>query len=174
MFHQLDLNYLDKKDAHRVHSERHSPKGDSELLNKASTEANRDRSFVTDTVDQLKGMPFPSYKNDMIEFMRQTSCPEKNISLVRTLTDGKLYQSLYQVKSALEQENPTAKQAAQMSDETRTGLLVTKTDSSHKRKDYTEVPATAQLSYDCLLCGKSFQSRDDLIHHQQFESEGEA
>jgi hypothetical protein len=162
---------LDEKDAYKVHSERHSAKGDSELLNKASAEANRDPSFVTATVDQLKGLKFPTYKNDMIEFMRQTSCPEKNISLVRILTDGKLYHSLYQVKLALEQESPAAKQDAQMSDKTRTDLTVAQADSSHTRKDYTEVPATAQLSYDCQLCGKSFQTRDDLIHHQQFESE---
>lgn len=160
---------MDKKDAYRIHSERHAPTADTDSLNKASREANRDVSFVAETVDQLKGLKFPAYKNDMIEFMRQTSSPQKNISLVRTLTDAKLYHSLYQVKQALEQENPTAKQNVQISDETRNNLAITKSDSSHTRKDYTEVPATAQVNYTCQLCGKLFQTRDDLLHHQAFE-----
>jgi len=166
---------LNKNDAYKVHSERHSPKGDTNSLNKASEKANKDRSFVTDTVDQLKGLKFPAYKNDMVEFMRQTSSAQKNISLVRTLADGKLYHSLYQVKQALEQENPAAKQDGQISDETPTNLVVTRADSSHTRKNFTEVPATAQLNYVCSLCGKSFQTRDDLVHHQAFEfNDGEA
>jgi hypothetical protein len=160
---------MNKNDAYRVHAERHSPKADTDSLNRASTDANRDRAFVTDTVNLLKGLKFPTYKSDMIEFMRQTCSAEKNISLVRTLTDGKLYHSLYQVKQALEQENPAAKQDGQISHETRTNLVVTKANPSHTRTDYTEVPATAQLSYACQLCGKSFQTRDDLIHHQAFE-----
>jgi hypothetical protein len=57
-----------------------------------------------------------------------------------------------------------------MSDTTRKNLVVEKADSSHKRKDYPQVPATAPKDYVCQLCGKSFQTRDDLIHHQQFES----
>jgi hypothetical protein len=105
---------LDRKDAYKVYSEKHYSKTDTDLLNKAVQKANKDRSFVTDTLNQLKGLEFPAYKKDMIEFMRQTSATEKNMSLVRTLTDGNLYHSLYQVKKALEQENPEAKQDNQI------------------------------------------------------------
>lgn len=160
---------MDKKDAYEIHSERHYSRTDTDSLNKAVEKASEDRNFVTNTVDQLKGLKLPAYKKDMIEFMRQTSVAEKNMSLVRTLTDGKLYHSLYQVKRALEQENPHAKQANEITDETRKNLEVANVDSSHRRKDYTEVPATATKNYVCELCGKSFQARDDLIHHQEFE-----
>ena len=160
---------MEKKDAYEIHSERHYSRTDTDSLNKAVEKASEDRNFVTNTVDQLKGLKFPAYKKDMIEFMRQTSSAEKNMSLVRTLTDGKLYHSLYQVKRALEQENADAKQANQLSDETRKNLEAAKVDSSHRRIDYTEVPATATKNYVCELCGKSFLTNDDLIHHQEFE-----
>jgi hypothetical protein len=159
---------LDRKDAYKVYSEKHYSKTDTDLLNKAVQKANKDRNFVTDTLNQLKGLKFPAYKKDMIEFMRQTSATEKNMSLVRTLTDGNLYHSLYQVKKALEQENPEAKQDNQISDETRKNLTLPEANP-HQRKDYSEVPATAPKDYVCQLCGKSFQTRDDLMHHQQFE-----
>ena len=48
--------------------------------------------------------------------------------------------------------------------------MVEKVDTSHKRKDNPEVPAATTKEYLCQLCGKSFQTRDDLVHHQQFES----
>lgn len=91
------------------------------------------------------------------------------MSLVRILNDEKLYPNLYQVKKALEQNNPQAKQANQITDETRKNLETPSVDSSHRRKDYTEVPATATKNYVSEFCGKSFQARDDLIHHQEFE-----
>ena len=34
---------------------------------------------------------------------------------------------------------------------------------------YPTDPATAMKEYVCDLCGKTFQTRDDLIHHQEFE-----
>ena len=160
---------MDKKDAYEIYSEKHYSKTDTDSLNKAVERANRDPGFVTNTIYHLKGLKFPAYKKDMVEFMRQTSAGEKNMSLVRTLTDGKLYHNLYQVKRALEQENPDAKQANQITDETRKNLEATKVNSSHRRKDYTEVPATATKDYVCELCGKSFLARDDLIRHQELE-----
>ena len=80
-----------------------------------------------------------------------------------------LYRDHYQVKKAIEQNNPKAKNERQVTDETRTNLDVKKVDSAHKRKDYPEVPATAMKEYVCDLCGKTFESKDDLIHHQEFE-----
>jgi hypothetical protein len=160
---------MDKKDAHRIYSARHNSKVNSGLINKGIEKASKDRNFLSETIDQLRGLKFPAYKKDMIEFMRQTSAAEKNMSLVRSLTDSKSYHSLYQVKKALEQNNPEAKQDNQISDQTRKNLTVPKVNSSHRRKDYPEVPATATKDYICNLCGKSFLTRDDLVHHQEFE-----
>jgi hypothetical protein len=160
---------MDKKSTYKIHSSKHYSKVDTKSLNEAVEKASKDRNFVTNTEDQLKGLKFPAYKKDMIEFMRQTSASEKNMSLVQTLTDGKLYHSLYQVKRALQQENPDAKQANEITDETRENLEVSRVDQSHRRKDYTEVPATATKNYVCGLCGKSFLTQDDLFHHEEFE-----
>jgi hypothetical protein len=79
------------------------------------------------------------------------------------------YRDQYHIKTALQQNNPEAKQENQITDQTRTNLNVQPIDATHKRKDYTEVQATAPKNYICDMCGKSFQSRDDLVHHQEFE-----
>ena len=84
-----------------------------------------------------------------------------------------VYRDQYHVKKAIEQNNSQAKQENQMTDETRTNLEVPKVNPAHKRKDYPEVPATATKEYICDLCGKSYQSRDDLIHHQEFEGKSQ-
>lgn len=160
---------MDKKDTYRIYSENHYSKTDTESHNKAAGRANRDRNYITETIQHLKGLKFPAYKANMIEFLRQNSAPEKSKSLVRILNDTRSYTGLYQVKKALEQNSPEAKQEFQITDETRRNLETRHVDSSHKRKDYTEVPATATKEYVCQLCGKTFQTRDDLVHHQEFE-----
>jgi hypothetical protein len=85
-----------------------------------------------------------------------------------------VYHDQYHVKKAIEQNNSQAKQENQITDETRTSLEVHKVNPTHKRKDYPEVPATALKEYVYELCGKTFQTPDDLTHHQQFESKGKS
>jgi hypothetical protein len=80
-----------------------------------------------------------------------------------------LYDSKFSLKNALEQENPEAKQENQISDETRKNLHVQNIDRTQKRHDYPETSATAMKNYICDFCGKDFQSRDQLLHHQEFE-----
>lgn len=38
-----------------------------------------------------------------------------------------------------------------------------------ERKDYPEITPTTISDYICKMCGKSFQTREDLVHHQNFE-----
>jgi hypothetical protein len=59
-----------------------------------------------------------------------------------------------------------------MTHETRTNLEVKQTNPTRKRQDYPETSATAMKNYTCDLCGQSFQTPDDLVHHQEFESRG--
>jgi hypothetical protein len=73
----------------------------------------------------------------------------------------------------LEQYNPEAKQENQITDQTRTNLNVEPVDPTHKRKDYTEVQATVPKNYISEMCGKPFQTIDDLAHHQEFEFKDE-
>lgn len=48
-------------------------------------------------------------------------------------------------------------------------LQVRQTDSSQGRKDYPETPATAMKNYIYDLCGKQFESKDQLMKNQEFE-----
>jgi hypothetical protein len=80
-----------------------------------------------------------------------------------------LFRDKYDVKQALEQENSELKQKNQISDSTRENLEVQHADENQKRKDYPETPATAMKNYICSFCGKDFQSKDQLIKHQEFE-----
>ena len=79
------------------------------------------------------------------------------------------YHNKFNLRKALEQENTEAKQEYQISDKTRKSLRIPKIDRRQKRKDYPETPASAMKNYICNFCGKDFQSRDQLIHHQKFE-----
>ena len=94
---------------------------------------------------------------------------EKLIALFETLNGSIKYKDLYHVQKALEQNNPVAKQEIQISDMSRLNLETKSANPQNKRKDYPEVPATAMKTYICQFCGKDFQTRNDLIHHQEFE-----
>jgi hypothetical protein len=160
----LDNNNLSDK----VESERHIPSVDSQAINKAVERASTDRDFISRSVEQLNGLKFPAYKAQILDFVKKNSAAEV-LDLFETLNDTILYRDQYHIKKAIEQNNSEAKQAHQITDDTRTNLNVKKVNPTHKRKDYPEVPATAIKEYVCDLCGKTFQTRDDLIHHQEFE-----
>jgi hypothetical protein len=160
----LDNNNLSSK----IKSERHIPSVDSKAINEAVERASIDRDFISRSVEQLNGLKFPAYKAQILDFVKKNSAAEV-LDLFETLNGTILYRDQYHIKKAIEQNNSEAKQQNQITDETRTNLNIKKVSPTHKRKDYPEVPATAMKEYVCDLCGKTFQTRDDLIHHQQFE-----
>jgi chaperonin GroEL (HSP60 family) len=160
----LDSNNLSNK----IEAERHISTVNSNSINQAVERASKDRNFISKAVEQLRGLKFPVYKRQLIEYLKNNSADSETLALFESLNATMLYRDHYQVKKAFEQNNPEAKKD-QVSDETRTNLDVKKVNSAHKRKDYPEVPATAMKEYVCDLCGKTFQARDDLIHHQEFE-----
>ena len=166
----MDSNNLSNK----IEAERHIPTVNSNSINQAVERASKDRNFISKALEQLGGLKFPVYKRQLIEHLKNNSADSEILALFESLKATMLYRDHYQVKKALEQNNPEAKNEHQMSDETRTNLDVKKVDSAHKRKDYPEVPVTAMKEYVCDLCGKTFQARDDLIHHQEFESKQES
>lgn len=154
----------------KVHSVRHTPETNARALNQAVEKANKERQFISRAVKQLDGLMFPAYKYQIIDHLKSNSGSNEILNLFRTLNGTLLFRDQYQLKKALEENNSEAKKENQISDETRTNLQVKKVNPHHKRKDYTEVQATATKNYICDFCGKSFLARDDLIHHQQFES----
>jgi hypothetical protein len=166
----LQLNIMDSNDlSNKIETERHMPTVNSNSINQAVEKASKDRNFISKALEQLDGLKFPTYKSQLIEHLKNNSAGSETLALCESLNATMLYRDHYQVKKALEQNNPEAKNEHQISDETRTNLDVKKVNPAHKRKDYPEVPATAMKEYVCDHCGKTFQARDDLIHHQEFE-----
>jgi chaperonin GroEL (HSP60 family) len=161
----LDSNNLSNK----IEAERHISTVNSNSINQAVERASKDRNFISKAVEQLRGLKFPVYKRQLIEYLKNNSAESETLALFESLNATMLYRDHYQVKKVFEQNNSEAKNEHQVSDKTRTNLDVKKVNSAHKRKDYPEVPATAMKEYVCDLCGKTFQARDDLIHHQEFE-----
>jgi hypothetical protein len=120
-------------------------------------------------VEKLDRLKFPAYKHQILTFIESKSSDEDVIGLLKSLNDSILFQDKYDVMQGLKQENSEAKQRYQISNNTRQNLEVEHTDSTQKRKDYPEIPATAMKNYICNFCGKDFQSKDQLTKHQEFE-----
>ncbi len=153
----------------KVHFISHRAGTDSKSIHKAVKKASKDRDFIDRALRQLDSLKFPAYKYQIIEYADRHSVDNDVITLFKSLNDTMLYQSKFNLKKALEQENPVAKQENQISEKTRKNLNTQSIDSGHKRKDYPETPATAMKNYACNTCGKEFQSPDQLQDHREFE-----
>ncbi|MEP6576158.1 MAG: hypothetical protein ABJB85_07010 [Nitrososphaerota archaeon] len=164
---------MDSNDStNNIESERHIPTVDSDSVNKAVERSSRDENFVSNAVEQLNGLKFPAYGSQIIDYLRKNSANDEILALYLSLNDTTLYRDQYHVKKAFAQNNPATRQENQMTQETRTNLQVEKVNPTYERKDHPGVSATAMKNYTCDLCGNSFQTPDDLIHHQEFESKG--
>jgi hypothetical protein len=157
----------------KIESDRHIPTVDSESVNRAVQRSSRDKNFISNAVEQLKGLKFPAYGSQITDHLRKNSANDEVLALYLSLNDATLYHDENQVTKAFEQNRPTIKEN-QMTHKTRTNLEVEQTNPTHKRQDYPETAATAMKNYTCDLCGQSFQTPDDLVHHQEFESKGES
>lgn len=166
---------MDSNDSpNKIESERHIPTVDSDSVSRAVERSSQDKNFISNAVEQLKGLKFPAYGSQIIDYLRKNSANDEVLALYLSLNNATLYRDENQVTKAFEQNSPTTKQENQMTHKTRTNLEVEQTNPTHKRKDYPEVAATAMKNYTCDLCGQSFQTPDDLVHHQEFESKGKS
>jgi hypothetical protein len=164
---------MDNNDSsNKIESDRHIPTIDSDSVNRAVERSSRDKNFISNAVQQLRGLKFPAYGSQIIDYLRKNSADDEVLALYLSLNDTMLYRDQYHVTKAFEQNNPSTKQENQITDQARTNLDVPKVNPVHMRKDYPEVPATATKDYTCDLCGKTYQTPDDLVHHQEFESKG--
>lgn len=152
-----------------IKSVRHKPENNRESIHNAVKKASKDSNFIYQVVEQLDTLKFPSYKHQILNFIQSKSSNKDVVGLLKSLNDTVLFRDKYDVKRALEQENSESKQRNQISDNTRKNLQVQHPDKTQKRKDYPETPATAMKNYICNFCGKDFQSKDQLIKHQEFE-----
>ena len=163
------LNNIELNKSDKVSWTRHRSK-DRTSVHDAVLRASKDRNFISTVVAQLDALQFPVFKYQILEFIKKVSTDGEVIALLESLNDSVSYRSKDDIRNALEQENPEAKQQNQISDDTRKNLNVQHVDTAQKRKDYPETPATAMKIYICDLCGKEFQSRDQLKDNEEFES----
>ena len=155
--------------SNKIEAERHIPTVDSNSINQAVERASKDRNFISKALEQLGRLEFPAYKRQLIEHLKNNSADSETLALFESLNAMMLYRDHYQVKKAIEQNNPKAKNEHQVSDQTRTNLDVKKVDSAHKRKDYPSKTCNCYCIMLVIFVVKTFQVRDDLIHHQEFE-----
>jgi hypothetical protein len=153
----------------KVHSTRHIAERGIASVHAAVKEASRDRNFIDRSIHEIDGLQFPVYKQQILEYAKGRSADRKTIALFQSLNGTMQYHDRFHLKKSLEQENSAAKQEYQISDKTRKSLQVEKIDRRQIRKDYPETPASAMKNYICNLCGKDFQSSDQLKDHQEFE-----
>jgi hypothetical protein len=153
----------------KVHSTRHMAEGGATSVHAAVREASRDRNFRDRSIHEINGLQFPVYKHQILEYAKGRYADRKTIASFQSLNRTMQYSDRFHLKKSLEQENSAAKQEYQISDKTRKSLQVEKIDRLQKRKDYPETPASATKNYICNLCGKEFQSSDQLKDHQEFE-----
>lgn len=156
----------------KIKSIRHKPDNDLSSVHDGVDRASKDTNFISRVVEQLDTLKFPAYKHQILSFIQNKFSDEDDIGLLKSLNDTTLFQDKYDVKEGLEQENSESKQRYQISDNTRRNPEVHHPDPTQKRKDYPETPATAMKNYMCDLCGKEFQSKDQLTKHQEFEFKG--
>ena len=153
----------------KIESVRHNPDNEHKSVHNAVNKASNDVNFISQVVEQLDTLKFPAYKHQILSFIQSKSSDDNAIGLLKSLNDTVLFRDKYDVMQGLKQENSESKQQYQISDDTRKNLQVEHSDSTHKRKDYPETPATAMKNYICDFCGKEFQSKDQLTKHQEFE-----
>jgi hypothetical protein len=167
---------------------RHAPTYDAESINRAVEKAANDPDFIDYTVGQLKGLRFPAFKDDILDYVRNINANKDVISLLQSLNGYIQFRDEYHVSKSLQENNISKKKEYQITDETRENpdvrIRPTTADRGIKereaankreeRKDYPEVTPTAMSNFVCDRCGKPFQNQNDLVQHKKFESGTEA
>ncbi len=162
-----------------IDSSTHKPAYNTSAINHALTRANKDQKFLDSVIkllDNKQQMQFPAIKEEILDYISRVSNDTDVISLFQSLDGYIRFKDIYHVRKALEENNPANKTKHQITDSTRKNPDVRTRDitidSSTKekeavnlneeRKDYPEVTPTAMSNYICDMCGKPFQTRDDI------------
>jgi hypothetical protein len=118
---------MDSNDSsNKIESDRHIPTIDSDSVNRAVERSSRDKNFISNAVQQLRGLKFPAYGSQIIDYLRKNSADDEVLALYLSLNDTMLYRDQYHVTKAFEQNNLSTKQENQITYQTRTNLDVPK------------------------------------------------
>ena len=174
---------MDKEEKHGVRSERHLPEQDAASMNRAVEKAVREPSLIDSAMDQISKLKFPAYKVDIVAYAKEIGAENHFIRLLESLDGYIHYRDLYHLQKSLETNQPQSEKF-QMNEDTRTKPDFSTrpntlgkgnkereaVNEKEERKDYPEVTPTAAIVFSCSRCGNQFQSPDDLLKHEQFES----
>ncbi|MDQ3840908.1 MAG: hypothetical protein M3297_16770 [Thermoproteota archaeon] len=166
-----------------IESVQHSSVYNTDALNSAIEKANRDPNFIIKSVQILNKMEFPSYKDNILSYVKRSTNNSEVLSLFESLDGYIEYKDQYHVLKALEENSSGKKITNQISESTRLHPEVrtrSKTadqrikDSeavkkSEERGDYPEVPPSAMSNFLCDKCGKIFQNQYVLLQHERFD-----
>src|SRR5215469_7790817 len=117
---------------------RHKPIHDSESLNQAVDRAINDQNFLNTSINLLRGLNFPAFKNNIIDHIKKATKDPDVTSLFESLDGYIQYRDQYHVKRGLEVNDPKKKEENQITDETRNGpsstgrTIDSKKDTNHK------------------------------------------
>ena len=81
---------------------RHKPTYDSESLNQAVGRAINDHNFLNTSINLLRGLNFPAFKNNIIDHIKKATKDPDVIFLFESLDGYILYKDQYHVQKALE------------------------------------------------------------------------
>lgn len=179
-----DNGILKESTSTTIESARHIPTYDAESINRATERAANDPIFIDFAVSQLKGLQFPAFKHNIVDYAKRINADSDVLALFESLNGYMEFHDLYQVQKSLQENSMQKKKEYQIADNARENPNVrvrqTTADKSIKereainkneeRKDYPEVTPTSMSNFICTRCGKPFQNQQDLAQHMQFES----
>jgi len=102
---------------------RHKPIHDSESLNQALDRAINDQNFLNTSINLLRGLNFPAFKNNIIDHIKKATKDPDVTSLFESLDGYIQYRDQYHVKRGLEVNDPKKKEENQITDETQSSTL---------------------------------------------------
>lgn len=169
---------------------------ESRALNDSVGRAIADQDFVERVIELLKGMEFPAFKQEILDYVTEANMSEDQVlSVLNTLSGYNAYRELNQVREAIEVNRPRTRHhgndspdtfptqgqgehAAEVersryeSTPTRKHVSETKVNVAPDRNQGAVMAQNPRSAAVCDLCGATFATANQLVQHKK-EEKGE-
>jgi hypothetical protein len=108
---RLKVNNISDKDNTEVFTSYHHSQFDSNLLNKAIEKAINEKEFIISSLNLIKDLEFPTYKNKIIKHVEKVTNDKTIIALFYTLDDSLEFKDIKDIKNILEANIPAKSSA---------------------------------------------------------------
>ena len=69
---------MDSNDSpNKIESDKHISTVDSDSVNRAVERSSKDKNFISNAVEQLKGLKFPAYGSQITDYLRKNSANDE-------------------------------------------------------------------------------------------------